>query len=55
MAAQHFPENDPRYHTANMKKMLENLAIHAQEDVLKIKEPRAQALFETTNAVLRGL
>jgi hypothetical protein len=31
----HFPENDPRYHAANIKRMLDDTAQHAREDVEK--------------------
>jgi hypothetical protein len=52
---QPYPETDPRHHTAKIKSMLEDVAQHAREDVSKIKEPKAQALFETTAEVLIGL
>jgi len=35
--------------------MLDDLAHHVREDVAKVSEPKAQALFETTAEVLRGL
>jgi hypothetical protein len=35
--------------------MLGDVAEHAREDISKIHEPRAQALFETTAEVLIGL
>jgi hypothetical protein len=50
-----YPETDPRHHTAKLKGMLNAVAQHAREDVSKIDEPRAQALFETTAEVLIGL
>jgi hypothetical protein len=50
-----FPENDPRYHTANIKRMLDDTAQHAREDVEKVQDPKAKALFETTAEVLGGL
>ena len=46
---------DPRHHTANIKGMLDEAAKHCREDVSKIREPKAQALFETTAEVLKGL
>ncbi len=49
------PETDPRHHTENIKGMLDGLLSHVREDVLKVNEPRAQALFETTAEVLAGL
>ena len=50
-----YPETDPRHHTLKIKSMLGDLAQHAREDVSKVNEPRAQALFETTAEVLIGL
>jgi hypothetical protein len=38
-----------------LKSRLEDLAQHMREDVAKINEPRAQALFETSAEVLGGL
>ena len=35
--------------------MLNDVADHCREDVGKISEPKAQALFETTAEVLKGL
>jgi hypothetical protein len=52
---ENFPESDPRHHTQNIKGMLDEAAQHCREDVGKIKEPKAQALFETTAEVLKGL
>lgn len=46
---------DPRHHTANVKKMLGELITHLREDTKHIKEPKAQALFETSAEVLKGL
>ena len=50
-----FPENDPRHHTSNVKAMLDDLINHLREDVAKFDEPKAQALFETSAEVLKGL
>lgn len=50
-----YPESDPRHHTANIKGMLNDLITHLREDEGKISEPKAQALFETTAEVLKGL
>ena len=55
MRNQEDDENDPRHHTANIKAMLTEVIEHAREDVDKVSEPRAQALFETTAEVLQGL
>ena len=48
-------EPDPRRHTQKLRSMLDELAQHAREDVGKIDEPKAQALFETTAEVCLGL
>jgi hypothetical protein len=50
-----YPENDPRHHTLKLKQMLNDAATHAREDVSKVSDPKAQALFETTAEVLKGL
>ena len=48
-------EHDPLHHTAKIKTMLQDVADHAREDVTKIDDPAAQALFETTAEVMLGL
>jgi hypothetical protein len=55
MRNQQDDENDPRHHTANIKAMLTQVIEHAREDIEKVSEPKAQALFEATAAVLQGL
>jgi hypothetical protein len=50
-----FPESDPRHHTAKLKQMLTEIMEHARQDVAKVTDPKAQALFETTAEVLAGL
>ena len=50
-----YPESDPRHHTLKLKQMLNGAPNHAREDVSKITDPKAQALFETTAEVLNGL
>jgi hypothetical protein len=50
-----YAENDPRHHTLKLKQMLSDTATHAREDVSKVSDPKAQALFETTAEVLKGL
>jgi hypothetical protein len=35
--------------------MLNDTAAHAREDVAKVTDPKAQALFETAAEVLNGL
>jgi hypothetical protein len=50
-----YDETDPRHHTEKLKQTLNDTAKHAREDVAKISDPKAQALFETTAEVLLGL
>jgi hypothetical protein len=49
------PGDDPRHHTAHLREMLQGVVSHAREDITKISEPKAQALFETTAEVCKGL
>jgi hypothetical protein len=55
MANPNFPDSDPRQYTSNIRQMLDDAAQHAREDVAKVNDPKAQALFETTAEVLSGL
>jgi len=48
-------ESIPLHHVAKLKQMLHDTATHARQDVAKIPDPKAQALFETTAEVLLGL
>jgi hypothetical protein len=48
-------ERDPRYHTQNVGRMLEELINHLREDVEKVDDPQAKALFEVSAEVLQGL
>jgi hypothetical protein len=48
-------ESDPKHHTANIKRMLDDLIKHLHEDVIKVEDPKAQALFEVSAEVLGGL
>lgn len=50
-----FSEDDPRHHTAKLKNMLDDVINHAREDVNKVHDQKARALFETTAEVLSGL
>lgn len=50
-----YPEDDPRHHVVRLRGMLQGVAEHAREDIGKIDEPKAQALFETTAEVCAGL
>lgn len=55
MMNKNYPENDPRHHTSNIKRMLNDVITHARSDVQKVSDPQAEALFETTAEVLEGL
>ena len=46
---------DPRAHTANVRKEFRGLVEHLRDDINKIDEPKAQALFETAAEVISGL
>jgi hypothetical protein len=48
-------ENNPIHHTQKIKVQLRQLINHLREDVGKITEPKAQALFETSAEVLTGM
>jgi hypothetical protein len=48
-------ENNPIHHTQKIKAQMRQLIDHLREDVRKITEPKAQALFETSAEVLTGL
>ncbi|HET7550786.1 MAG TPA: hypothetical protein VFK04_05825 [Gemmatimonadaceae bacterium] len=50
-----YPENDPRYHSMHIRRLLDDVSQHVREDVGKVNDPKAQALFETTAEVLDGL
>jgi hypothetical protein len=50
-----YQESDPRYHTEKIKRMLDDVSQHARDDVKKVQDARAKALFETTAEVLTGL
>lgn len=52
---QQYDETDPRRHTIKLRSMLEEIVQHAREDVSKINEPKAQAIFETTAEACSGL
>ena len=48
-------ERDPRYHTQNVGRIMEELINHLREDVQKVDDPQAKALFEVSAEVLGGL
>lgn len=43
------------HHVRKIKELLVQAREHAGEDVGRVTDPRAQALFETTAEVLKGL
>ncbi|MBI3945303.1 MAG: hypothetical protein HY321_05255 [Armatimonadetes bacterium] len=47
--------SDPRYHAARIKEMLREVRDRVREDIDRVDDPRAEALFETTAEVLSGL
>ncbi|KAF7958186.1 hypothetical protein AWV80_00925 [Cupriavidus sp. UYMU48A] len=49
------PETDPRHHTLKIKAMLNDTLEHLRADVTKVTDPKAQALFETSAEVIKGL
>ena len=48
-------ENNPIRHTHYIKAQMRQLINHLREDVGKVTEAKAQALFETSAEVLAGL
>ena len=47
-------KNNPIHHTQKIKARMRQLIEHLREDVGKVTEPKAQALFETSAEVLTG-
>jgi hypothetical protein len=48
-------EHDPRHHTRKLQQRLQETIDHLRQDVDKIEEPQAKAMFETSAEVLGGL
>ena len=48
-------ENNPIRHTHKIKAQMRQIIIHLREDVGKVTEAKAQALFETAAEVLTSL
>ena len=46
---------NPLEHTANIKEELVKLSEHLREDVDKVDDPKAKALFEVSAEVIDGL
>ncbi|MBO9667082.1 MAG: hypothetical protein J7501_09745 [Bdellovibrio sp.] len=55
MAIEDLKSSNPYVHVENISKHLRELRIHCHEDVKKVNDPKAKALFETTEEVLKGL
>lgn len=55
MRKEDYAESDPCHHVANIHSLLDDVLKHCREDVGKVNEPKAQAMFETTAEVLGGL
>ncbi|HET6769233.1 MAG TPA: hypothetical protein VFH08_17615 [Chitinophagaceae bacterium] len=47
--------SDPLEHTANIKNEFKKLSEHLREDVEKVNDPQAKALFEVSAEVIDGL
>lgn len=47
--------SDPKDHTFRIGKEFEQLIEHLREDIEKVVEPQAKALFEVSAEVLQGL
>jgi hypothetical protein len=47
--------SDPTVHARNIQQMLGELVEHLRDDIDRVTEPKAQALFETSAEVLLGL
>ncbi len=49
------PDTQPFHYTQQARQRLQNLIDHLREDIEKVDEPQAKALFETSAEVLIGL
>lgn len=47
--------SNPQYHVAHIRQMLGDIVTHARQDISRVHDPKAQALFETTAETLLGL
>jgi hypothetical protein len=50
-----YPENDPRHHTAKVKKQLEDVIDNLRDNTVHFADPKAQTLFAASASVLEGL
>jgi hypothetical protein len=46
---------DPLEHTVRLKEQMKELITHLREDVSKVDEPQAKAMFELSAEVIEGL
>jgi transcription initiation factor IIE alpha subunit len=52
---QTYPQTDPRHYTQKIQTRLDELIEELRQDIKKVEEPQARALFETSAEVLEGL
>ena len=50
-----YPVTDARHHTSKISAEMQHLILHLRGDAAKVKQPKAQAMFETAAEVLQGL
>lgn len=55
MMVQPYSESNPRYHAIMMREKLTNMIDTLREDIGKVDDPKAKALFEVSAEVLSGL
>lgn len=48
-------EHDPLHHTRKMRDRLTEISEHLREDIEKIDEPQAKAMFETSAEVIDAI
>jgi len=48
-------DSDPQHDMIKIRGLLDDVIRHAREDIARVSDPKAQALFETTAEVLGGL
>jgi peptidoglycan hydrolase CwlO-like protein len=48
-------KNNVEHHVQKVETMFQNVIDHLHEDIEKINEPQAKAMFETSAEVLSGL
>jgi|688.fasta_scaffold740703_2 hypothetical protein len=50
-----YQESNPCHHAEKIKKMLDDVINHAQEDLGKVDNAKARALFDVTSRLLTSL